>query len=326
MFGPDRCGGEPKVHFIFNHVNPLTGAIEEKHLDPGAVGKADRQTHLYTLIVNPDNTYKVMVDRRLQREGSLFSGFKPPVNPPHEIDDPTDEKPVDWVDDETIPDPTAVKPADWVDQAEIPDPSATKPEDWDDEADGDWEPPTIRNPEYKGEWEVPRIPNPEYKGVWKPRQMPNPDFYEDKEPHKFQKIAGIGFELWTINDMLSFDNILVTNDESEAEAWAEAWTVKSLEEYRISSSNDVSEGYRKYIDQAVVYINKNPLVAGVGASVVGIALLGILLSLCLRGGSKVTVDASKKKEDDSKSSSDSEEEEEPKKTKVEIRQRKPAKE
>lgn len=31
MFGPDKCGNDVKLHFIFRHVNPLTGAVEEKH-------------------------------------------------------------------------------------------------------------------------------------------------------------------------------------------------------------------------------------------------------------------------------------------------------
>ena len=31
MFGPDKCGNDHKLHFIFRHVNPLTKEIEEKH-------------------------------------------------------------------------------------------------------------------------------------------------------------------------------------------------------------------------------------------------------------------------------------------------------
>lgn len=31
MFGPDKCGNDFKLHFIFRHVNPLTEEIEEKH-------------------------------------------------------------------------------------------------------------------------------------------------------------------------------------------------------------------------------------------------------------------------------------------------------
>jgi hypothetical protein len=34
----------------------------------------------------------------------------PPINPPKEIDDPTDSKPADWVDEATIDDPDAKKP------------------------------------------------------------------------------------------------------------------------------------------------------------------------------------------------------------------------
>lgn len=31
MFGPDKCGNENKLHFIFNHKNPRNGTISEKH-------------------------------------------------------------------------------------------------------------------------------------------------------------------------------------------------------------------------------------------------------------------------------------------------------
>jgi calnexin len=31
MFGPDKCAGTNKVHFIYKHKNPNTGKWEEKH-------------------------------------------------------------------------------------------------------------------------------------------------------------------------------------------------------------------------------------------------------------------------------------------------------
>lgn len=31
MFGPDKCGNDIKLHFIFRHVNPQNGTITEKH-------------------------------------------------------------------------------------------------------------------------------------------------------------------------------------------------------------------------------------------------------------------------------------------------------
>lgn len=71
------------------------------------------------------------------------------------VQDPKAVKPVDWDEREKIEDPTDKKPAGWDDiPATIVDPDAKKPDDWSDEDDGDWEPPTIPNPEYKGEWKA----------------------------------------------------------------------------------------------------------------------------------------------------------------------------
>jgi calnexin len=32
MFGPDRCGGTNKIHFILRHQNPVSKEWEEKHM------------------------------------------------------------------------------------------------------------------------------------------------------------------------------------------------------------------------------------------------------------------------------------------------------
>ncbi len=115
MFGPDKCGNEEKVHFIFRHKNPKTGLFEEKHLKDAPRIKSDKLSNLYTLIVNPDQTFQILINGEEMKKGSLLEDFEPAVNPPKEIDDLTD-----------------VKPKDWVDQAKIPDPAAKKPEDWDE--------------------------------------------------------------------------------------------------------------------------------------------------------------------------------------------------
>lgn len=53
MFGPDKCGEDYKLHFIFRHKNPKTGELEEKHAKkPDADLRTyytDKKTHLYTL-------------------------------------------------------------------------------------------------------------------------------------------------------------------------------------------------------------------------------------------------------------------------------------
>ena len=231
MFGPDKCGATNKVHFIFRHKNPKTGEYEEKHLKTPPAARITKTTTLYTLIVNPDQTFEIKIDNESVKTGSLLEDFTPPVNPEEEIDDPKDTKPDDWVDEAQITDPDATKPDDWDEDAPyeivdeeatkpddwledepkmIPDPEAEKPEDWDDEEDGDWVPPLVpnpkcdevsgcgpwerpmmKNPEYKGKWTAPMIDNPAYKGVWAPRKIANPDYFEDKTPANFEPMGAV---------------------------------------------------------------------------------------------------------------------------------------
>ena len=89
-----------QVHFIFRHKNPVTGAFEEKHLKKAPAVKQDKLAHLYTLIVRPDNSFEILIDGATEAKGSLLEDFVPAVNPPREIDDPSDVKPEDWVDEE----------------------------------------------------------------------------------------------------------------------------------------------------------------------------------------------------------------------------------
>jgi calnexin len=259
MFGPDKCGSTNKVHFIFQHKNPITGVFEEKHLRDAPAVKLDKRTHLYTLIVRPDNSFEILIDGESAKKGSLLEDFEPPVNPPKEIDDPTDSKPSTWVDDAEIDDVNDKKPEDWDESqpaqvedadaampsgwlldepAKISDPSASKPNDWSDEDDGDWAAPIIdnpkcsevgcgvwkrpmkRNPLFKGKFRPKTVPNPEYKGPWKARQIPNPNFFEDKQPSKMQSIGGIGIELLSNSGGISFDNLFIGHSAGAAAAAA----------------------------------------------------------------------------------------------------------
>ncbi|CAG7989363.1 unnamed protein product [Penicillium salamii] len=257
MFGPDKCGATNKVHFIFRHKNPKTGEYEEKHLKTPPVARTNKVTSLYTLIVKPDQTFEILINGESAKAGSLLEDFNPPVNPEKEIDDPKDTKPADWVDEIQIADPEATKPTDWdeeapfeiVDEAatqpadwledeatSIPDPEAEKPEDWDDEEDGDWLAPTVpnpkcadvsgcgpwtrpmtKNPEYKGKWEAPLIDNPAYKGIWAPRKIKNPAFFEDKTPSNLEPMGAIGFEIWTMQSDILFDNVYIGHSVEDAE-------------------------------------------------------------------------------------------------------------
>lgn len=219
--------------------------------------------------------------------------FEPSLIPEKTIPDPDDKKPEDWDERAKIPDPDAVKPDDWDEDApmeiededavkpegwlddepeDIDDPEATKPEDWDDEEDGEWEAPKIdnpkceaapgcgewkrpmkRNPAYKGKWHAPLIDNPNYKGIWKPQQIPNPSYFELDNPD-FEPIAAVGIEIWTMQDGILFDNILISKDEIVAESYrASAWKPKfdvekeKLKAEEAAAGSDGLAGFQKKV-------------------------------------------------------------------------------
>nr|CAB3484403.1 unnamed protein product [Digitaria exilis] len=221
--------------------------------------------------------------------------FEPALIPPQTIPDPDDKKPEDWDERAKIPDPDAVKPDDWDEDApmeiedeeatkpegwldyepeEIDDPEAAKPEDWDDEEDGEWEAPKIdnpkceeapgcgewkrpmkQNPAYKGKWHAPLIDNPNYKGIWKPQEIPNPEYFELDKPD-FDPIAAIGIEIWTMQDGILFDNILIADDEKVAtsileKTWKPKYEVekeKEKAEEDAAGADGLSEFQKKVFD------------------------------------------------------------------------------
>ncbi|XP_059645485.1 calnexin homolog [Cornus florida] len=284
--------------------------------------------------------------------------FEPALIPAKTIPDPDDKKPEDWDEREKIPDPEAVKPEDWDEDApmeieddeavkpegwlddepeEVDDPEATKPEDWDDEEDGEWEAPKIdnpkceaapgcgewkrpmkRNPAYKGKWHAPLIDNPNYKGIWKPQEIPNPDYFDIDKPD-FEPIAAIGIEIWTMQDGILFDNILIASDAEVAESYREtSWKPKFQVEKEKQKAEDEAasvadglQGYQKVVFDVLYKIadvpflsaykpkildviekaEKQPnLTIGIIASVV-VVVLSILLKIIF-GGKKPAVAAS----------------------------------
>merc|ERR1711966_161121 len=214
MFGPDICGMTKRTHLIFNYNDK--NLLKDKDLRT----ESDELTHVYTLIVKPDNTFVVNIDNKEVEAGKLADGWK--FLEPKEIDDPEDKKPSDWVDEAEMDDPEDKKPDGYDDiPAKISDPKATKPDDWDDESDGDWEAPQIDNPEFKGEWKAKRIPNPAYKGVWAPKKIANPKFVDDDQLYSYDSFAFVGIDIWQVKSGTIFDNLLITDDVDAAKAAAE---------------------------------------------------------------------------------------------------------
>jgi len=214
MFGPDICGpGTKKVHVIFNYKGE--NLLTKKDIRC----KDDVFTHIYTLIVRPDNTYEVKIDNKKVESGSLEDDWD--FLKPKTIKDPEAKKPEDWDDNEKIDDPADTKPEDWDKVEHIPDPDAKKPDDWDDEMDGEWEPPMIDNPEFKGEWKPKKIDNPNYSGVWKHPEIDNPDYVADDKLYLQKDLSYVGIDVWQVKSGTIFDNVLLTDDEEVASKAAE---------------------------------------------------------------------------------------------------------
>lgn len=235
MFGPDICGySTKKVHVIFNYKGQ--NLLTKKEIKC----KDDELTHLYTLIINPDNTYVVKIDNEKVESGKLEEDWS--FLAPKRIPDPNAKKPEDWEDNEKIDDPEDKKPEDWDKPEFIPDPEAKKPDDWDEEMDGQWAPPKINNPEYKGEWKPKQIDNPKYKGPWVHPEIDNPEYKPDDFLYRYTDIGAVGFDLWQVKSGTIFDNILVTDSEAYAEEFGkETWGVTKDPEAKMKEKFDEEE-------------------------------------------------------------------------------------
>merc|ERR1712003_398476 len=200
MFGPDKCGYTKRTHLIFNY----KGKNVLKKSDLSYKQEGEGTSHLYRMILKPDNTVRVDIDEEKIYEGSIKEDWE--VLKPKEIADPADKKPEDWSD-----------------ESMIDDPEDKKPDDWDDEEDGEWEAPMKDNDAYKGDWYGKRISNPAYKGIWEAKKVANPEYEDDENVYKFDDFGFIGFDLWQVKGGSIFDNVIVTDDISEADAFAKKW-------------------------------------------------------------------------------------------------------
>jgi len=234
MFGPDICGpGTKKVHVIFSYKG------KNLLINKDIRCKDDVYTHLYTLIVKPDNTYEVLIDNEKVESGSLEGDWD--FLAPKLIKDPEAKKPEDWDERSTIPDPEDTKPEEWDRPEHIPDPDATKPEDWDDEMDGEWEPPMIDNPDFKGEWSPKQIDNPAYKGVWVHPEVDNPEYSPDDKLYLRKEIGTLGLDLWQVKAGTIFDNFLITDDVEAAKAVGDKIKATQEGEKKMKEEQDAVE-------------------------------------------------------------------------------------
>ena len=107
MFGPDICGHATKrVHVILANKHDRLPA--NLMIKDDIECKTDTLTHVYTLILYPNNTYVVKIDDEPVSTGSVEEMWD--FLPPKDIKDPAATKPEDWDDRPHVPDEDDVKP------------------------------------------------------------------------------------------------------------------------------------------------------------------------------------------------------------------------
>lgn len=269
MFGPDICGSTNIVLFIIKTEGPDGTIESHVRTPPMARANPLTNLYTLVIRKNQDLEIRINGDvAKAGNIVSTPHFMEPPLNVPEFIADKDATKPEDWDDRIYISDPEAQKPADyderygsiwirdpntkkpegWNDDATefIDDPTSSKPQEWDDDEDGAWEPPTIRNPEcsfgcgpweaplvinneYKGLWSGPSIPNPNYSGIWKPPMIKNPAYSADGVQPFVKAVDGIGFEVWSMNSGIMFNNIYLGHSVKEAELIGNSTFVPKLE-------------------------------------------------------------------------------------------------
>merc|ERR1719506_1122273 len=108
----------------------------------------------------------------------------------------------------------------------------------------------VSNPEFKGEWKAEMIDNPDYKGEWEHPQIANPDFVDDKAVYK--SICGgdgcgaVSFDLWQVKFGTVFDDLIITDDEKEAEEfYKQTHVVKAPKQKELKEEADKAEAAKK---------------------------------------------------------------------------------
>merc|ERR1712056_159125 len=65
------------------------------------------------------------------------------------------------------------------------------------------------------------------KGVWEQKKIANPEYKDDDNLYSFADFGFIGMDLWQVKGGTIFDNIILTDDKAEADAFAAIWKALS---------------------------------------------------------------------------------------------------
>merc|ERR1712203_415405 len=108
--------------------------------------------------------------------------------------------------------------------------------------------PMKDNDAYKGDWSVKRISNPAYKGVWEAKKIANPEYVDDDTLYSYADFGFIGFDLWQVKGGTIFDNVIITDDVAEADAFTKKW--EALSEVEQAKKKEEDDAKKAEADKA----------------------------------------------------------------------------
>merc|ERR1712211_165808 len=86
-----------------------------------------------------------------------------------------------------------------------------------------------------------------YKGIWEARKIANPEYVDDDLLYKYDDFGFIGFDLWQVKGGTIFDNIIITYDAAEADAFLSKW--KALSEVEKAKKKEEDDAKKAEADK-----------------------------------------------------------------------------
>merc|ERR1711874_666790 len=75
-------------------------------------------------------------------------------------------------------------------------------------------------------------------GIWEAKKIANPEYEDDDSIYKYSDFGFLGFDLWQVKGGTIFDNVIITDDVAEADAFSKKWKELSEVEKAAKKAED----------------------------------------------------------------------------------------
>merc|ERR1712232_1511204 len=84
-------------------------------------------------------------------------------------------------------------------------------------------------------------------GVWEAKKIANPEYVDDDKIYSYADFGFLGFGLWQVKGGPIFDNIILTDNQAEADAFAKKW--KELSEVEKSKKKEEDDAKKTEVKE-----------------------------------------------------------------------------